>query len=286
MNISNCMMPSGKQCDMKKKHNHENILAYGPKNIARTISILSPLLLFFVWFIVSLRKWVKPLYLPQPWRVLEAVFDIEPNIFLHLLHTTSLILIGLSIGTLLGFFVGLLLRHSFILRSALSPIIESWRPIPIVAMIPFFILWFGFSWIGKIILISFGTFLIIVVGVMNSIDNLNPIYLRIILSYGGDNLKFLRYGALKAIMPSMLAPIRIALAIAVTLAVVSEFMGATRGLGYLINVALSNFSPHTILLCAIILGLIGAFTDWVLRLIHSKITRWAKGAREAVQAKV
>lgn len=81
----------------------------------------------------------------------------------------------------------------------------------------------------------------------------------------------------------MLGPLRIALALAITLAVVSEYMGATYGIGHVINVAHSNFASHTILLSIIVLGMLGGFLDFFLRWLHRSMTRWSQYAEEALQ---
>ncbi|MBA7620197.1 hypothetical protein ES703_27542 [subsurface metagenome] len=225
------------------------ILARGSRKTSFLLGILGTILLLSAWFFVSWFGWIKPLYLPPPWRIVQAAFDIKPHILVHTLYTAGLVSLGLS-------------------------------------LIPFFILWFGFSWVGKLVLVSLGSFLIVVVGVMNSIDGVDPVFLRTALSFGGNNWKFLRYAAFWAIMPSMLAPLRIALAFAITVTVISEYMGATRGLGHVMNIALSNFSSHTILLCAFILGIMGLIMDCGLRLIHRSMTMWAKTAEEAVEEPV
>ena len=262
------------------------VLAKGSRKTGILLGILGTVLLLSTWFFVSWFRWIKPLYLPPPWLIVQAAFDIKPHILVHTLHTAGLVSLGLSLGTLIGFGIGFWIRQSFIARSLLTPFIGSGRHVPVVALIPFFILWFGFSWIGKLVLVSLGSFFIVVVGVMNSIDGVDPVFLRTTLSFGGNNWKFLRYAAFWAIMPSMIGPLRIALAFAITVTVVSEYMGATRGLGHVMNIALSNFSSHTILLCAFILGIMGLIMDCGLRLIHRSMTRWAKTAEEAVEEPV
>jgi ABC-type nitrate/sulfonate/bicarbonate transport system permease component len=264
-----------------RSDSRKRLLGRGPWPVATALGIAANGCILLVWFLVSWRGWIKPLYLPPPWRVLQAASDLEPNILVHALFTFSLVLVGWATGTGAGFIVGLLMRGSFVARSVLTPILESWRYVPPVALIPFFILWFGFSWWGKAVLIALGTFLIIVIGVVNSIDNLNPVYLQGALCFGGDNWKFLRWAAMPAIMPAMLAPMRIALAVAVTIAVVSEYMGATRGLGYVMNISLNSFSSHTILLCTIVIGCVGGALDWILRGCHARTVRWARVTEEA-----
>lgn len=259
------------------------VLGEGPYTYSLIFKSFGFFAIPFIWFALSLSGSIKPLYLPHPLRVIQAVEDIQyPSIIVHFLSTLGLIIKGYLIGVCAGFSIGLLLRHSFVLRNILTPIIETMRPVPAVALIPFFILWFGYASTGKIMLVAIGTFLIIVIGVTHSIDKLDPIYIRSTLAFGSGNGKFLRHAALPAILPGMLGHMRVALAIAITLAVVSEFMGATQGLGLVINSALNTFSTHTVLLVVIILGALGSALDFFLCLIWNSFTKWPQEAREAL----
>jgi ABC-type nitrate/sulfonate/bicarbonate transport system permease component len=211
---------------------------------------------------------------------------MDPSIVIHALYTIAIVIVGYVLGSATAIVVGLLLRQSFLLRRVLTPLIESLRPVPPVAIVPFFIIWFGFELKGKLLLISLGAFLIVVIGVVECIDRLKPIYLRVCLSLGGDNWAYLRRAALPAIMPGLIAPLRIALATSVSLAVISEYMGAIRGLGHVLNVAVNNTGTHTVLLVMIVLGMIGAGLDFVLRKVHSRAVHWAEISTEAVQEAV
>ena len=267
----------------KKSMRKNKILGQGSLFSGSVLRVVGALSIPTIWIVLSLSGVVQPLYLPSPIRVFQAIFDIQnPNLLVHISSTLALIVIGYTIGAIAGFLIGLLMRHSFISRNVLSPIIETMRPVPAVALVPFFILWFGYALGGKILLVAAGTFLIVVVGVVHSIDKLDPIYIRSTLAFGGNNWKFLRYAALPAIMPVMLGHLRVALATAITLAVVSEFMGATSGLGLVINTALSTFSSHTVFLAIIILGIIGGTMDLMLRAFYSTITAWSKEAKDAL----
>jgi ABC-type nitrate/sulfonate/bicarbonate transport system permease component len=175
------------------------------------------------------------------------------------------------------------MRRSFIARSMLTPLIESWRPVPAVAIVPFFIIWFGFAWHGKLLLVALASMLVVIVGVLEAIDRIDPLYFRVALSFGAKHAKLVDEVLMPAILPPLLASLRIALAIAITVAVVAEFMGATRGLGHVLNVAMNTFATHTVVLCAIVLGLIGSLLDLGLRHIYKRLVPWAKTADEAVQ---
>jgi len=267
---------------MNRLYKH-TILGSGPRLYTVLLRACGFAAIPVLWVCLSWSGVVKPLFLPDPARVVQAAWDIKhPNLLTHTISTLGLITSGYVLGVIGGFATGLILRHSFAIRNVLTPIIETMRPIPAVALVPFFILWFGYAMIGKVALIAIGTFLIIVIGVINAIDTLDPLYIRSALALGGNNRKFLWHAALPAILPAMLGHMRVALAIAITLTVVSEFMGATRGLGLVINSALNTFSSHTVMLVVIILGAIGSTLDALLSFLWRRLTLWPQEAREAL----
>lgn len=265
--------------------NKQLILGQGKKTYSIALGITTASALLAAWFIISSLGVIPPRFFPTPWRVIKAATDIRPNILVHTAYTMGLVLAGLSVGVIFGVFTGVLMRKSFIARSILTTIVESWRPVPAVAIIPFFIIWFGFAWYGKLLLVSLASFLVIVVGVVEAIDRIDPLYFRVALSFGANNSNLVDKIVIPAILPPLLASCRIALAISITVAVVAEFMGATRGVGHVLNVAMNTFATHTIVLCAIVLGIMGGLIDLFLCLIHKKMVRWSKTADEALQEK-
>jgi len=164
---------------MKNRSHKNTILGRGPRTYAALLKVSGFFAVPVLWMCVSWSVVVKPLFLPDPVRVIQAAWDIQhPNLFVHTVSTLCLIVSGYALGVVSGYTAGLLLRHSFIVRNFFTPIIETMRPVPAVALIPFFILWFGYSATGKIVLIAAGVFLIIVVGVVNAIDTLDPLCTR------------------------------------------------------------------------------------------------------------
>lgn len=236
-----------------------------------------------VWIIISEFHLINELYFPSPWRVFTAAFDIKPNLIDQSVSTVGLSICGYMTGLLLAFFFGLLQRLFAFARFSLSVIFETMRPVPPVALIPFFIIWFGYSWYGKWILISIGIFLLLYPAIVNSIDQLNPIYYRLARTLGATDGEFLRHAAVPAMIPGLLGQLRVGLSFSLALAVISEYMGADIGIGRIINIALNTFSTHTVVLCTILLGLIGYFLDALLRLSHAYMATWSSRVEEAIR---
>src|SRR5690606_23630279 len=85
---------------------------------------------------------------------------------------------GLVTGTVLGVIIGMLVCFNNKLYYLLNPLIESSRPVPVIAMIPFFLMWFGIGELGKFLLVTLGVFAIIVINTIEAIRNVPPIYVK------------------------------------------------------------------------------------------------------------
>lgn len=239
------------------------------------------LALFGLWSLLSYLEVVSPLLLPSPLRVLTAIKDVGFDLARHFMATVLRVLGGFGCGVLAGMAVGILMQFNRKVYTVLDGLIETFRPIPPVALIPFFILLFGFSELGKILIVTLGVALVIAVNTVEAIERVPSGVIRWGLVIGLSRKDLFMRVVLPAAWPEMRVGFRIALALAITLVVVSEFMGASYGLGYLISVSKITLTTPTILLSVILLGWLGWGLDRLLRLLFNKTSAWdirAKGA--------
>lgn len=247
------------------------------------LGFVIPTILLLVWYIVTEIGLIKTLFLPHPFSVFEAAIDTKNSILIHAISTLLRLVFGCIIGLCVGFLLGLLMKYSHTIDRLLYKLIESWRPIPAVALIPFFLLWFGFSNFGKILLVTLGVALIMVVNTYEAVNNVKPIFIKAAYSLGAKKLEIFKTVIIPAILPELKSGLRISLATGFGLVIVSEFMGADYGLGYLINISKITFSTHTILLAILIIGIIAVFLDKIVQRIANRLTTWAPKLNEAVQ---
>jgi ABC-type nitrate/sulfonate/bicarbonate transport system permease component len=235
-----------------------------------------------IWVILSTFKIIDPLILPSPVRVLTAIHDVGLNLVLHILFTIMRVVVGLLLGSILGITIGVLMQYYRNVYVILDGIVETFRPVPPVALLPFIILIFGFSEIGKVVIVSLGVSLVMVVDTIESIERVPASLIRLGLVSGISRFSLFKKIILPAAWPEMRSGFRIALALDFTLVIVSEFMGATFGMGYLINVSKITLTTPTIILSIIILGILGWTFDKALRYLFNKTCFWEKKAKNAL----
>lgn len=246
---------------------------------ARLLGVVSMIVFIGVWWLLtSGLEVIRPLLFPSPGAVVEAAVRLADVLPEHTFATLVRVLSGLALGAAGGVLVGLAMSGNRYVRGLLDPQIESLRPVPPIAAIPFFILWFGLAEYGKILLIALAVFMVMVVATTEAVANVPPIFVRAAKTLGASAWGTYRTVIVPAIVPSLVGGLRIAAAAAFAVDIAAEFMGAQEGLGYLVMNARRTLQTDVILLSIMVIGLLSAALDQGIRLTARRVTRWSDRA--------
>jgi taurine transport system permease protein len=245
------------------------------QKLKRTISLVTILVFLASWILLTgVFKLISTLFFPSPNDVIATLISVKTTILGHAAITLGRVLLSFAIGSLAGVVVGLLMTRFLIVFGLLNPIIEALRPIPPIALIPFFILWFGIGDFGKLLLASIGCFMVMVVNTIEAVRNVPKIYQQAARSLGAVDSYSYRTVVVPAIVPELISGLRVGLALAFSLVIAAELMGAQTGVGYMIMVARRSLNTPTILLGIIVIGLEAWLMDTLLGMFTRSITKW------------
>ena len=225
---------------------------------------------------VMMLKLFNPIFLPGPWLVLGNVLDmaIRGQLWIHLAATLERVALGFGAGAVLGVGLGLAAGHLTPIRHIVEPLVELLRPIPPLAMLPMLIVWVGIGETSKVGFISYATFFPIFLTTITGVRQIDPILLRAAQSLGARGVGLFARVILPAALPDILTGLRLGVALAFFVIVISEFIGAEHGLGYLINDGRNFFLVPQMLGAAVVLGLLGYAGNGLVRLLERRLTRW------------
>src|SRR5215207_6463458 len=200
----------------------------------RYLSVVAIILYLGLWWTVTEQGLglVRPIKFPSPRMVLDAAVRLQDIIAFDVLVTLVRVACGFCAGTLLGIGLGLAMSYNRKMLYFFDPLVESMRPVPVIAMIPFFLMWFGIDELGKFLLITLGVFAILVVSTVESVRNVPSKYLFAAQTLGASKAQRFRTIVIPAIIPELIGPLRVATALSFTLVVAAEFMGAQAGIAY------------------------------------------------------
>ncbi len=225
---------------------------------------------------VVVLKLFNPIFLPGPWLVLGSVLDmaVRGPLWIHLAATLERVAMGFGVGAALGVALGLAAGHLTPVRNVVEPLVEVLRPIPPLALLPMFIVWVGIGEASKIGFITYATFFPIFLTTVTGVRQIDPLLVRAAQSLGARGVALFTRVILPAALPDILTGLRLGVALAFFVIVISEFIGAEHGLGYLINDGRNFFLVPQMLGAAVVLGLLGYAGNGLVRLLERRLTRW------------
>ena len=243
----------------------------------RLLALLAFLVLWGVaGGLVQVMRPFNPLFLPAPWVVLGAMVELtaKGQLWPHVGATLERVVIGFTAGALLAIALGLLAGQLRAVRNVLEPVVELLRPIPPLAVLPLFIVWVGIGEGSKVGFITYATFFPMFVTTVHGVTQIDGRLLRAAQSLGARPRDLFVRVILPAALPEILTGLRLGVALSFFVIVISEFVGAERGLGYLINDGRNFFLVPQMLGAAVLLGLLGYAGNGAVRALERRVLRW------------
>ncbi len=245
----------------------------------RSIRFIGPLVfvgLIALWEVGSRTGVISALVLPAPSEALEAFRQLVESgmLWKHLSASLYRLVVGWTSGTVLGIIVGLMIGLSSLARSGLSPLVSAIFPIPKIALLPLFIIWFGIGEGSKVATILFGTFFPTVIATYGGVDNVDRTLIRMGQSFGLSRASIVRKIIIPGALPAILSGFRISLAIGIVLLVAAEMIAAEFGVGAYVLLAGSLMATDQLIAGVAILSIMGLTIAWLIGKAEKYFLRW------------
>ena len=242
------------------------------------LGLLVPVALLAVWWGTTAAGLVPPYQLPGPVAVWDAAVDLVDRGQLghHVAISTQRVLIGFALGAAAGLAVGSLVGLSKLGDLLLAPTLGAIRAVPSLAWVPLLILWLKIGEESKITLIAIGAFFPVYTTISAALRHVDPHLVEAGRAFGLRGLRLLSVVQLPAVLPSLVAGLRLALAQSWLFLVAAELIASSMGLGFLLNDSQQNGRVDRILLAIVLLAVLGKLTDALIGLAERRLLRrWA-----------
>lgn len=229
-----------------------------------------------VWVVAYSMQWVNPVMFSSPLEVAKAfgAAVADGSFFENLSASVSRWLIGFAVGGGLGLAAGALTGLSRLSERLFDPSFQMLRTVPIMGLVPLFILWFGLGESPKIILIAVATFFQMYIQVYAGIRSIDRKLIEVGRVYELSTWQMLRRIILPAAMPSILQGVRLGLGIAWLALVIAELTGANSGIGYWMQMGREYVRVDIVLAALVVFAAVGKFVDSLVRLLERRLLGW------------
>lgn len=235
---------------------------------------------FFVSVISLLIAWeaacrllaVPAFILPPPSTVLLSLWDLREQLLgQHLWATLREVGLGLFISILFGVSLALVMTLSKTVERLVYPYIVISQTIPIIALSPVFILWFGYDLTGKIAVTILFTFFPIVVSTYDGLKACDREMMNLLRTMGANKWQLFSKLQLPASLPHFFSGLKVAATYSVSGATIGEWLGASEGLGYFGKRASGNFQAPALFASVLLLSILGMLLFW----LAGRLELWA-----------
>ena len=243
------------------------------RNAVPVLSIIGALL---TWEILPRVLNVQKFIFPPLSEVMAKLFEQNTLTLLweHTQVTFYEAMMGLVIGIIVGVGTGFVLAEWDLARRAIYPFIVAFQSMPKVALAPLFIIWFGFGYTPKILVVVMLVFFPMLVNTMNGILSTDKSRLDLFHSLSASKWQIWSRLLLPSALPSIFAGLEVAVVNSFIGAITAEFVGATAGLGVLLQQFKNNYDTAGVFAILIVLALIGISLNQAVRLLRRRLIFW------------
>ncbi|MFD1331814.1 ABC transporter permease [Methylopila musalis] len=244
------------------------------------VAVTSPVAIVLAWDGLSRFGVIDPLLLPAPGAIATALKDVIVDgyagvgVLTHVGVSLYRVAAAFLAAVVVGVVIGLLRGVSPKVDAAFLVPFEIVRPIPPLAFISLFILWFGIGEVSKILIIFYSSMLIIALNAQAGVAACPPDKVRAARSLGASPWRTFSQVILPAALPQTMVGLRVALATALSILVAAELLGGDRGLGFVISDASTFFKTNDVFVGIILIGAIGLLSDRALAWIGRRYVHW------------
>ncbi len=228
------------------------------------------------WCALSYGNLVPSVILPSPTEVLRAfpVLHFEEALVRSAWGSFRRVSLGFGLAALVSIPLGIVMGTFPVIKHFFNPILDPLRFLPISALVPLFIVWFGIDELQKVVFLFVGIFVYMLPLVVQAVNDVEEVYLQTATTMGASRGQLVRHVLIPGSLPAIGEALRVMNGIGWTYVIMAEVINARYGLGYLITTAGKRSHVDQIFALVLVILFIGVVTDWMIRVINLKLFHW------------
>jgi NitT/TauT family transport system permease protein/sulfonate transport system permease protein len=223
-----------------------------------------------------LLSWLNTSLFPPPSKVAAAIVPlaVSGELWVHIAASLARAISGFLIGAMSGVTLGVICARVPWFNGLTEPILHGFRAVPVLAIVPIAILWFGIGEPPKIVLIAWGAFFPVWITTQIGVRDVNSIYLKSAASLGASRRDLLFLVVIPAALPFIFTGVRQAIAVSLVVLVAAELSGSINGIAYMMSLGNQLFFVEWMFIGILLLGILGFTADRLFVWASAKLFPW------------
>jgi NitT/TauT family transport system permease protein len=234
---------------------------------------------FVAWWAITAAELIEPYLVPSPGDTLAAITDDPQYFWANTWVTTYETLLGFVIAAAIGVLAAVVMVYSSTIEKTLYPLLLFAQVIPKIAIAPLFVVWLGFGLGPKIVVAVLMAFFPVVISMVTGLKSIDPEMLQLSATMGAKPAQTFWKIRFPASLPHLFSGLKVAATMAVTGAVVGEFVGADQGLGFVILQANGNLDTPVLFAGLLIMSLLGVLLFVLVEWLEYIVLPWHASRR-------
>jgi ABC-type nitrate/sulfonate/bicarbonate transport system permease component len=231
------------------------------------------------WELYARASGVSPFVLPPPSRVLASLWEFRDEAWRHTLPTVGETVVGFAFSIVAGTAAAVAMDRIDVVRRAVAPLLVGSQTIPIVAIAPLVVVWFGFGFLPKILVVVLVTFFPITVSLLDGFASTPADRTELMRSMGASDDEMFRKLRWPTGLPGLFTGLKISATYAVVAAVIAEYVGATEGLGIWMQLSQRSFRTDLVFAAILLTAVLSVALVAVVTLIERAVIPWSRASR-------
>ena len=247
------------------------------------LRLVSPLAVVGLWQVLSMTGVLPPGRLQSPVTIAHTAYNLVTTnsptygtLQGALLVSAERWAIGLSIGVAVAVLLAVVSGLSRIGEHALDPLLNAARSVPLLGLLPLFIVWFGIADLPKILIVVLGALFPMYVNTFAGIRSVDPKLGEVGQVLGLSRWELVRHIVLPGSLPSAFTGLRLSVVGSLLALVVAEQINANAGLGFIINTAEEFLANNIIVVCLVVYAILGLLADGIVRMVERRTLSWRR----------
>jgi putative hydroxymethylpyrimidine transport system permease protein len=232
--------------------------------------------LLIIWELMVRWRETPSWMLPPPTAIVEAFRTDWSMLMDHTWVTLVEVLLGFGLALVAGILIGVAIDSSLVIRRALYPLVIASQTIPMVALAPLMLIWFGYGLLPKVLITALVGFFPLAVATVDGLGSADREMLALLRSMGATATQRARLVRIPAASPTIFSGARVAITFCVIGAIFGELVGASEGLGYLMTRSAAQFQTARLFACIVILAVMGISLFGIVSLVERIALPWRR----------